>query len=404
MQIIVNRIGDSITGSYNGKTFGVSFDEKKYADMKEIAKRANNASTMDELKGIYEEFEPFTHESYKEVIESQSPYLFVNKATNRFYLRYNQQISKEPIPQALVDRILKSTELGMDVKPLVKCWVRFLRNPNYSEDKARLFAFYINQTYTDPKRAAELLKEGVAPERAHDMATRFQTPITDEGLIQTYKVSKEITKKFVKDAEADGGVKLVDREDRDYDVDEFTGLKTYKEEKYVEDRVFEPAVMGTGGNAFQRFLASGTLDAEGHIIKVGQIHSLKDWKMIDCNDRASCVPGLHCGNLDYIRSYQSEGTVTHYVFVDPMHIGAVVQDNTGALRVKQYFVYASFVGVNKSLYHSSTYGKLTDAEFDKMVAETVAKTRDEAVSAAQQAYDEKMALKGDGGLDEVAGS
>ena len=89
-------------------------------------------------------------------------------------------------------------------------------------------------------------------------------------------------------------------------------------------------------------------------------------------------------NLDYIRSYQNEGTVTHYVFVDPMDIGAVVQDGTGALRVKSYMVYASFTGVNSGIYHSSTYGQLKDEEYAKMVEEAVAKSRDEAQELAEQ--------------------
>lgn len=394
MQIIVNRIGESITGSYNGKSFGVSFSAEKYAAMKELEKRANNAQTMDELRSILEEFQPMTSESYKEVIESKSPYLFVNNVTGQFFLKYNKEVSKEPVPQRLVDLILESSEKGIDVKPLVKCWVRFLRNPNYSHDKARLFAFYISQQYTDPKRYQALIKEGVASERAHEMATTYQTPITDEGLICTYKVSRELVKKYVKDESVDGGVKQVSK--YDYDVDEETGMKTYANAKLdMEDRTFEPAVMGTKGDEFELLTAAGAFESKGHKIKVGRIHRLTDWSMVNCNDKTSCVPGLHCGNLDYIRNYQEEGTVTHYVLVDPMHIGAIVQDNTGALRVKQYMVYASFAGVNKGIYHSATYGKLTDAEFETMVRESVEASK----KAVAEEEAQKTALIGDGGLD-----
>jgi hypothetical protein len=103
-------------------------------------------------------------------------------------------------------------------------------------------------------------------------------------------------------------------------------------------------------------------------------------------------------NLDYIRSYQSKGTITHYVFVDPMHIGAVVQDKTGALRVKQYMVYASFAGVTRSLYHSATYGKLTDKEYEDLVRDVVSKTRDEQISKLNEQYNAKLSLVGDGGI------
>ena len=390
MQITVNRIGDSITGTFNGKAFGVSYSEPRWNAMQELRARANAAQSMDELKEIMEQFEPLTHESYKDMVETVSPYLHVNPASNRFYLKYNRVISKEPLPQVFVDRILESIEKGIDPKPLIKCWVRFMRNPNYSEKKAQLFAWYINQKFTDPKKVQKFVQDGVTHEKAIEYATVYQTPITDEGLICTYKVSEEITKKYVKAEDVEGGVKQQDR--YDYDVDEDTGLKTYKQ-PVNEDRVFEPAVQHKNGDAWDLFEANGSLfKADVHIIKVGKIHTLKDWKQVDCNDSSSCVPGLHCGNLDYIRSYQTNGTVTHYVFVDPMDIGAVVQDKTGALRVKSYMVYGSFQGVNGGLYHSSTYGKLKDDEYARMVEEVVTKSRQEAIEAVEADFAQKADL------------
>ncbi len=47
--IQVNRIGDSITGSYNGVSFGVAYSEDKYAAMLDLAKQAAEIETMDEL-------------------------------------------------------------------------------------------------------------------------------------------------------------------------------------------------------------------------------------------------------------------------------------------------------------------------------------------------------------------
>lgn len=402
--ITVNRIGGTkqpdgsitggaITGTYNGKSFGIQFSQERWDIMQQLKNRANAAQSMDELKGIFDEFEPLTHESYKELVETQSQYLQVNKATNRFFLKYNQVVSKEPLPTAFVDRILQSIEKGIDPKPLVKAWARFLRNPNYSSKKAELFAWYINQTYTNSNQVQKLISEGLAPEVATQIATTFQTPITEEGLICTYKVSKEITKKYVKDKDAEGGVKKEDR--YDYDVDEDTGFKTYNEPESVEDRIFEPAVMHQTGDAFSLFEIDGTpFKADTHIIKVGKVHALKDWKQVNCDDRASGVKGLHCGNLDYIRCYQTEGTVTHEVLVDPMDIGAIVQDNTGALRVKSYMVWRSFVGVTKSLYHSATYAALKDSEYAALVADVVQRTRDEQIAAANEAFEQKVGLAG----------
>lgn len=41
------------------------------------------------------------------------------------------------------------------------------------------------------------------------------------------------------------------------------------------------------------------------------------------------------------------------------------------MTVKRYFVYGSFAGVNKTIYHSSTYAALTDAEYAQIVKEAV---------------------------------
>lgn len=89
--------------------------------------------------------------------------------------------------------------------------------------------------------------------------------------------------------------------------------------------------------------------------------------------------------LDYIRGYQGSDTVTHNVFVDPAHIGAVPDDSTGAIRCIQYFVHSSFAGVNGSIYHSSEYAAKVDAQWAIEKAE-ILKTYGE-LKAKQEAED-----------------
>jgi hypothetical protein len=127
--------------------------------------------------------------------------------------------------------------------------------------------------------------------------------------------------------------------------------------EFVEDRLFEPAVMGRGGDAFY------CGDNKGHFIKVGQTHRLESWDQVDTNDNRSCVPGLHIGGLYYIAWYSGE---IHNVFVDPMHIGAIPCSDDGAIRCLQYFVHSSLAGVNGSMYHSSKYAELTDQQWEEM--------------------------------------
>ena len=69
-----------------------------------------------------------------------------------------------------------------------------------------------------------------------------------------------------------------------------------------------------------------------------------------------------------------------------MHIGAVPDDTDGAIRCKQYFVHSSLAGVNGSIYHSSSYAALTDAEWDAIRAEAV-----QAKSEAKAQCDREVA-------------
>jgi len=78
--------------------------------------------------------------------------------------------------------------------------------------------------------------------------------------------------------------------------------------------------------------------------------------------------------LSYIANYQQQGTVTHNIFVDPQDIHTVHPDGDGAMTCKKYFVHSSMKGVNKNLYHSSTYAGLGDAEYHKMLEEVTVTT------------------------------
>lgn len=378
MMIRINRIGDTISGAYNGIPFGVAYSEEKWNAMKELMEKSEAVNTMEELKPILDEFALLTVESYKELVETACPWIYVNKSTNKFYLQLKPAdgqgdavISSQPLPKPFVDRILTSVEKKIDVMPLIKCFIRFLRNPNYSFDKARRLAEYINATYVNQSLEADLINKGLSHEVAKERATSTQVAITDEGLLCCYKVSEEIDWKYELDEDGETPVRKSRYKPT---VDEITGLKTYAVPEVVEERLFRPAVQGDRGDAFY------CGDKLGHVIKVGELHRLEKWEQVDCDDNRSCVKGMHVGNQDYIRGYQNEGTVTHYVFVDPMHIGAIVGGHDGAMRVKQYFVYASFAGTNRGIYHSSAYGKLTDSEYRDMLQEAIKSTGEYHVS------------------------
>lgn len=398
--IIVNRIEDLISGSINGNPFSVTYDEQKYKEMLRLQDAVETISTPEELKEIVDEFLPLTEESYKEIVETASPYLFVNKHTNRYYIKFNNTISSVPLPTELVDILLKSLEKKIDITPLIKFWVRFLRTfdrfgAERFAKKAALLIRYINAPYVQYDLVETLMEKGVSMEIAKERATTTQVAITKEGLLVGYKVSHEITRTYVLTEDGET-VKTVDMYQKS--VDPITGIITYEEPKYAEERIFEPALMKQDGDAFLCIPYGGdeSTGTAAHVIRVGHTHVLDNWNKVDTNDGVVNRPGLHVGGLRYISGFQNgEGNITHNVFIDPMDIGAIVglgEGNDGAMRVRRYFVFGTFEQVNKGIYHSSKIGAMNDAEYAKLVEEAVEKSKMDAIEA-QKLLNEKIALR-----------
>ena len=395
--ITANRLDEkTITGSINGKPFSVTYNEERYRLMTELVQKSAKVSTMDEMKSIIDEFKPYTEESYKEMIESASPHLFVNPATNSYHLKINGKHSAEKVPQVLVDKMIESAEKNIDITPLVKCWVRFLRNPNYSKAKAKKFAQYLLAPYTDQKAVDKLMDEqGLSRKVAAEKATTPQVAITVEGLIVGYKVSTEIMDKYALDDEEN----VVKKSRYTPSIDEDTGVVTYDEPKFAEERLFEPRIMGQTGDSFRR--VGGNIDKDGHHISVGCVHFLDDWSKVDCDDDRSGAKGLHVGGLNYIHGYQNDGSVTHNVLIDPADIGAIVglgYGNDGAMRGLRYFVYSTMSSVNKNIYHGSTYAAMGDKLYTERLAEVVAATEAKKTEAELELENAKN-LIGDGTID-----
>ena len=350
--ITINVIENQISGSYGDKPFSVNYSEDTYRKMMELSDRQQSVTTMDEYNALIEEFAKLTVQDYKTTVETACPWIYVNEGTGEFFLKHEGVVSSIPMPEALVDRIFESLDKGVNFEPLVKMWIRFLRNPILKKkmdadngDKfAEKFFNFVNLQYVHPKLKEELIEEhGLSEEVAESRATMYQMKITREGLLNGYKVSEEIMHKY--DTETG---EMIDRYKRTFNPDtgeiEEGGLP-----EFVEDRLFQPAIMGNSGDAFYCEGPNGYAKP-GHFIKVGCTHRLPDWSYVNTNDDRSCVKGLHFGGLKYIAYYSGE---IHNIFVDPMHVGAVPDDETGAIRCLQYFVHSSLAGVNGSIYHLS---------------------------------------------------
>jgi len=269
-------------------------------------------------------------------------------------------------------------DTGASVDPLFKLWMRWCRNPilrkkikdGRGDDFSRRFFEFIDMKYVHPRLKIEYMEEhGLSEELATERATMYQVKITKEGLVNAFKVSREIMHKY--DSETG---EEIPRYTRTFNPD--TGeIDSDGLPEHVEDRLFEPAVW-PHGDKFYCEGANGYSEPQS-FIKVGCTHRLPSWDMVNTDDERSCVKGLHVGGLRYIAWYTGE---IHNVFVDPMHVGAVPDSEDGAIRCLQYFVHSSLVGVNGSMYHSSKYAALTDEQWEEMKEEIIAdynKTADE---------------------------
>ena len=367
--ITINVIDEKICGSYGDTPFTVDYSKELYDEMQKLAAEGASVETVDDYKTIISEFADLCVVDYTKAIETKCEYIHVNKATGEFFLKHEGATSSIPMPEALVDRIFDSLDKDLDFMPLVKMWTRWLRNPvlwqkmraGYGNEFSERFFNFVNMQYVHPKLKADLIEQGLTEDAAEKRAIMYQMKITNEGLLNGYKVSREVLHKYDQETGEE-----VDRYKRTFNIDtgeiEGDGLP-----EHVEDRLFEPSMMGSSGDAFFCEGANGFANPQ-HFIKVGCTHRLESWDQVNVDDRRSCVKGLHIGGLMYINCYSGE---IHNIFVDPMHIGAVPDDDTGAIRCKQYFVHSSLVGVNGSIYHSSSYAAMTDAEWDDMRIEAV---------------------------------
>lgn len=354
----INLVEENVSISIGEDFYVIPSNEATMTALNEYAAKANFAQLREDydenVAKIMEIIEANGIDAGR-LIQSKCDYIVQDAATKQFFLTYgDEKISDIPMPQSLVDRIMNSIDKNIDFMPIIKLWTRFLRNPYVKKkgaDFVNRFADFVNMKYVHPENKKIFLDKGIAEDVATKLATVYQIKVTNEGLLNGYKVSREIMHKF--DAETG---EEVPRYTRTFNVD--TGeIESEGFPEFVEDRLFEPSVMGQGGDAFY------CGDNKGHFIKVGQTHRLESWDQVNTNDDRSCVPGLHIGGLYYIAWYSGE---IHNVFVDPMHIGAIPCSDDGAIRCLQYFVHSSLAGVNGSMYHSSTYAALTDQQWEEM--------------------------------------
>ncbi len=356
-----------ITGVVDSDKFNVAFTEELHADLQVLQKDLESIEDVDAYETWVESVkERLLQADEVDSITAACDDLMVDTKTGNYYVKVGAKVSKHAVPAALVDVILESAEKEIDPTPIVKAWVRFLRNPNFTPEKAELFADYITAIIIDYDEVEKLTNEdGYVYEKAIERAKYRDVTITNEGLIVAKKYAQLLTKGYVIDPETNEAV-LEDLYKISKTVDKFSGevKETTDFPEFTEELTFQPPIMGRSGNKF--FCG----DVEDHIIKVGEKHELASWDMVNTDDSRSCLPGLHVGGLQYVSAYSSLDAQLLDCFVDPADIGAICgmgafSDSDGAIRVKSYFIYKATQGRTKGIYHSSKYAAMRDAEWDK---------------------------------------
>lgn len=374
INIIANDGSKVITGSLNGERFNLPYSEATHTALKDeqdlfaaVEDHVEYAEWVARVKG-------HLTEKKQDIIETACPDLKKDPRTGFYFIVVDGKTSKKAVPELLVNVILESIEKEIDPTPIVKAWVRFLRNPNFSAAKAELFAMYITATIVDNEELNRLVdEEGFTRESAEDRSTYNDVSITQEGLLVCKKYAELQTKEWKIDKETNKPVRVSAFPKADDTIDPITGEVTEGKlqfPEFAEELTFLPPVMGTGGD---EFLCNDTL---GHVIKVGKKHTLEKWDQVDCNDNRCCVKGLHVGGWQYVQSYKGLNCQLLECFVDPMEIGAICgigsyRGSDGAIRVREYMTYGAVEGRTKGIYHSSKYAAMKDAEWAEFKKEAV---------------------------------
>lgn len=374
---VISQDGNKLlTGTIDGAKFNVPYEKKTHKALEAKIKKYESIEDAEAYDVWVKEVEALLEENDQDIIVTSCPDLVKDPKTGFYYVMAvidgEEMMTNVPVPNKLISVILESADKSIDPTPIIKAWIRFLRNPNFTAEKAILFADYITAEIVDGDEADRLMKEeGFSEEMAQARATYNDVAITQEGLVVTKKYATLLTEGWSIDPETNKAVKgnLYKKEDDTIDVQ--TGKITKGDTifpEFAEELLFEPPVMGTSGDKF----FSG--DIKGHKIYVGQNHTLEKWSQVDTNDHRTCVKGLHVGGWKYVSSYSHLNTQLLECFVDPSEIGAICglfPGSDGALRVREYFVFGAVEGRTKGIYHSSKYAALKDAQWEEFKKEAI---------------------------------
>lgn len=171
-----------LNGVLCGEKFNVPYSEGLFVDLKTKQDEFNEFTEGSQVAAWEEEVKALLVEKEVDIIETACPDLKKDNKTGFYYVTVEGTVSKTPVPEELVAVILESVEKEIDPLPIVKAWIRFLRNPNFYAGKGELFADYITSLIVDEEEVERLIKdEGFTYEKAVERSTYNDVSITTEG-------------------------------------------------------------------------------------------------------------------------------------------------------------------------------------------------------------------------------
>jgi hypothetical protein len=373
--LVFRKLKNTIAGTINGEPFNAPRTPKTEAQFDKFDDKTTSEEVHDYVK-----------QCHNEEVAGSNEYLLYNPVKNEYFLTYKGYRSDKPIPAVLVTFIENSYDKDIDFMPIVKAWARLLTNPRYSDDMAYYFSNYLATKYIDSERVEQLKKDH---EYTHDVAVNMSTyqdiAITKEGLLATYKVADMVTWEYemVKNKKTGEYEK---QRNRKYKVipaviDKTTGhiLEEERIEKpeFAEEYLFTPSVCKNG----DKFYSGNKI---GYVYEIGKQQYLPK-KALRNLQHTFGGGGLYIGGLHYIDSYSNENNYTLTCFVDPADIISF-QSEGNAIRVDALFpnnIWKEEVKLG-SVYHSSDYGKKSEARIAKLIKEAVAE--DINLKEAQATY------------------
>jgi len=377
-----------LTGTIGGTPYSIESTDEAKQHLAHWSKEVNAADTFEAVKELekdaiaYTANESTAGDSIKEILEGD---LYYDTKAETYHIKHEGTYSDAPINKFFVDKMIEAADKGLSPKPWLIFWVRLMRNGLYvkSANKVNTIVEYLKASYTDDKNIEKLVEQGYSDKIASALSTFDQISITEEGILAAFKYVRLLTDKFVVEKDEKTGEQTIvstARYARTLEVDENSGEVTKDElalPTIAEDFVFEPPIMGRGGDSFSCATLGDSEDNNlGHIVKVGKVHALpKGFEQVNTDDSSFGRAGLHLGGYYYVQNFGGKTDYLVDCLVAPEDIGAVADIRAGAgdgaIRCKRYMAVGGHFQVNDSMYHPSKYAAMLDDEWKVAKAEAI---------------------------------